>query len=192
MKFSAKVYRCCLRHDVPVALENPHTSRLWLAPPIRHLLQHKDTSSGYTDFCMDGKPFRKRTRLMWSNVDLSTVLRHCASSRGNCSRTGANHVQLQGTSVLRHCASSRGNCSRTGANHVQLQGTSVLRHCASSRGICSSTGANHVQLPGTSGGQFLTLWAQPYPHRLCQRLATAFHAAVMQKFSEPLWEIFQG
>ena len=140
MKFSAKVYRCCLRHDVPVALENPHTSRLWLAPPIRHLLQHKGTSSGYTDFCVDGKPFRKRTRLMWSNVDLSPVLRHCASSRGICSRTGANHVQLQ----------------------------------------------------GSSGGQFLTLWAQPYPHRLCQRLAAAFHAAIMQKFSEPLWEIFQG
>lgn len=140
MKFSAKMFRCCLRHGVPVALENPHTSRLWLASPIKHLLQHKATSWGYTDFCMDGKPFRKRTRLMWANVDLAASLRHCATSKGICSRTGGRHEQLQ----------------------------------------------------GSCGGQFLTLLAQPYPHRLCQRLANAFHAAVMYRCSEPLWQKLQG
>lgn len=140
MKFSAKMFRCCLRHNVPIALENPHTSRLWLAPPIKHLLLHKATSDGYTDFCMDGKPFRKRTRLMWANVDLSLALRHCASCKGVCSRTLERHEQLQ----------------------------------------------------GSVGGQFRTLLAQPYPHRLCQRLASAFHAAVMYRASEPLWELIQG
>ena len=140
MKISAKIFRCCIQHNVPVALENPHTSRLWLAPPIRHLLCHKSTNWGYTDFCMDGKPFRKRTRLMWANVDLYPALRQCSSRRGICARTGACHQQLQ----------------------------------------------------GTQGGQFLTMLAQPYPHRLCQRLATCFHAAVMQRASEGLWQFLQG
>ena len=140
MKFSAKIFRCCIQHNVPVALENPHTSRLWLAPPIKHLLNHKYTNWGYTDFCMDGKPFRKRTRLMWAHVDLFPALRHCSSRRGICARTGICHQQLQ----------------------------------------------------GTQGGQFLTMLAQPYPHRLCQRLATCFHAAVMQRASEGVWKILQG
>ena len=97
MKISAKIFRCCIQHDVPVALENPHTSRLWLAPLIKHLLHHRATSWGYTDFCMDGKPYRKRTRIMWANVDLSPALPQCKTSRGKCPHTGLPHQQLQGS-----------------------------------------------------------------------------------------------
>ena len=136
-RFSAKVFRCCLQHQVPVALENPHASRLWLASPIKHFLI---PCSGYTDFGMDGKPYRKRTRVMWANVVLSGCRRQCCTSKGLCSRTGIRNQQLQ----------------------------------------------------ASQGGQFLTLWAQPYPHLLCRRLATAFHAAVLQHASDPLWQKLQS
>ena len=97
MKFTAKIFRICLQRGIPVALENPHTSRLWLTSPIKHLLQHRHVSWGYTDFCQDGMPFRKRTRLMWANVDLRYALRPCQGPRGVCSRTGERHQQLLGT-----------------------------------------------------------------------------------------------
>ena len=140
MRFSAKVFRLCLHYNIPVALENPHTSRLWLASPIKHLLRNKTVEYGYTDFCMDGKPWRKRTRLMWANLDLRYVLRSCTGKRGICARTGCSHQQLQ----------------------------------------------------GSQGGQFMTLLAQPYPHRLCQRLAAAFGNAFFNHSAEKLWELIQG
>ncbi len=53
MYFSARIFRLCLQLQIPVILENPHTSRLWLAPPIKHLLTHRRVESGWTDFCQD-------------------------------------------------------------------------------------------------------------------------------------------
>ena len=91
---SPKVFRCCLQLGVPVALENLHTSRLWLASPSKHLLNHGSTNWAYTDFCMDGKPFRKCTRFLWAHVDLSSYLKHCSASQGLGSRTGNRHQQL--------------------------------------------------------------------------------------------------
>lgn len=97
MAFSAKIFRICMKLKIPITLENPHTSRLWLARPIQHLLHHRLCDHGFTDFCQDGKPFRKRTRLLWCNVDLRHCLRHCCGRRGLCCRTGVRHQQLQGT-----------------------------------------------------------------------------------------------
>ena len=97
MRFTAKVFRICLKYNIPVALENPHTSRLWLTSPIKHLLYHKQTEWGFTDFCQDGMPFRKRTRLLWANVDLRSALRPCQGPRGVCSRTHERHQQLVGS-----------------------------------------------------------------------------------------------
>ena len=42
-RFSAKVFPTCLSYNIPVALENHHTSRIWLAKSIQHLLHHKRT-----------------------------------------------------------------------------------------------------------------------------------------------------
>ena len=97
MRFTATVFRICMKMGIPVALENPHTSRLWLAPPIKHLLAHKLMDYGYTDYCQDGQPFRKRTRLMWFGVQLRPALKQCTGARGICSRTGASHEQLAGS-----------------------------------------------------------------------------------------------
>lgn len=138
MKFSAQVFRLCVLLHIPVALENPHTSRLWLTPQLRHLMTHKYCEWGYTDFCQDGTSWRKRTRILWAHVELRQALKHCAGKNGICSRSHQRHEQLM----------------------------------------------------GSANGQFKTLLAQPYPHRLCQRLASQFAFSVMAKLSAPWWKLF--
>ena len=69
MRFSAKVFRICLDLGIPVALENPYTSRLWLAPPMKHLLQHKLTDFCYTDFCQAARP-GERGRVFFLHTSL--------------------------------------------------------------------------------------------------------------------------
>ena len=140
MRFTAKVFRVCMEMGIPVTLENPHSSRLWLAPPIKHLLAHKQVEHGYTDYCQDHQPFRKRTRLMWSAIQLRSSLKQCTGARGLCSRTGASHEQLS----------------------------------------------------GSVNGKFRTLLAQPYPHGLCRRLASAFQQVIFARIFEPWWKLFQG
>lgn len=64
LKFSAYIFRLCIRRKVAVALENPHSSMLWQTPQMKYLLQHREVDSDYTDFCQEGCLFRKRTRIM--------------------------------------------------------------------------------------------------------------------------------
>lgn len=96
-RFSFKVFQDCVLFDVPVALENPFTSRLWLLPVVRKLCQHPSVSFCVTDYCQDGAPWRKRTRVLFSHVDLSHAGQLCEGARGVCSRTHKRHVQLSGT-----------------------------------------------------------------------------------------------
>ena len=96
MRFSAKIFRMCMSLNIPVVLENPHTSRLWLAPPIRHLLHHSQTEYFATDFCQDGTPWRKRMGLLSFGLDLRYAVRRCAAAPGICSRTGLRHQHLEG------------------------------------------------------------------------------------------------
>ena len=94
--FSALVFELCERMGVPVCLENPSTSRLWLLRRFKRLKNQNTVHFHLTDCCQDGQRRRMRTGLMSSNVDLSTCVRLCPSKRGICSRTGAGHVQLRG------------------------------------------------------------------------------------------------
>ena len=97
LKFSAAVFRLCIQLRIPVVLENPLTSMLWVSPPIRHLLQHRHVMHEYTDFCQEGCPYRKRTQLMFAFLDVRQCCRQCHSKRGACSFTGRPHEQLVGT-----------------------------------------------------------------------------------------------
>ena len=57
---------------------------------------------------------------------------------------------------------------------------SCVRQCSSSNGVCSRTHVKHVQLTGKHcSGISFTRVAQPYPHRLCHRLARALLAKYM-------------
>eukprot|EP00974_Lingulodinium_polyedra_P040688 3908760-Lingulodinium_polyedra.AAC.1 len=54
MKASVSIARSCLQSRVPVVLENPATSRLWLAPPMQNLLQHPRVHTVVLDYCAYG------------------------------------------------------------------------------------------------------------------------------------------
>lgn len=94
--FSALIFETCEKMGIPVCLENPATSRMWLLPRFKRLRSKSSVQVHLTDYCQDGKPWRKRTRLMSSGVDLGPCVRQCNSHRGICSRTGKAHVQLCG------------------------------------------------------------------------------------------------
>lgn len=96
-RFSFRVFKLCVLFEVPVALENPSTSRLWLLPMVRRLLKNNNASFVTTDYCQDGTPWRKRTKVLFAHVDLSQFGRLCTGRRGICSRSLQCHVQLVGS-----------------------------------------------------------------------------------------------
>ncbi|CAE8653312.1 unnamed protein product, partial [Polarella glacialis] len=53
MSFSAGVFNLCLSMFIAVAMENPHSSRLWQAQPIFALTHRAQVFSDFTDFCID-------------------------------------------------------------------------------------------------------------------------------------------
>ena len=94
--FSLRVFRLCHRMGIPVTIENPSTSRMWLVKQMKRLMALPDVKWLITDYCQDGKPWRKRTGLLSSGVDLSSAVRKCDSKKGVCSFSGHKHVQLVG------------------------------------------------------------------------------------------------
>lgn len=93
--FSASVFKLCLSLHIPCAIENPHTSRLWLHPSIRSVCKNPQALYTYTDFCAEGLPWRKRTGLLYAHVAIEEVCRKC-TGKGVCSYSKLPHVQLQG------------------------------------------------------------------------------------------------
>eukprot|EP00972_Heterocapsa_arctica_P097940 14450485-Heterocapsa_arctica.AAC.1 len=57
------------------------------------------SSDALTEFCMYGKPWRKSTRLIGFNLDLSPLehYRCIGAARGLCKRTGKPHQVLSGS-----------------------------------------------------------------------------------------------
>lgn len=96
MRFTASVLALCARNVIPCAAENPHSSRLWEAPAMLALARLPSYRTIHTDFCMFGQPWRKRTRVVSTWVDLSLASR-CCSGTTVCDRTGRPHVPLRGT-----------------------------------------------------------------------------------------------
>eukprot|EP00438_Fugacium_kawagutii_P035173 Skav225824 [mRNA] locus=scaffold2516:13617:14189:- [translate_table: standard] len=97
LRFSISVFKLCISMGIAVTLENPATSRLWLVPLVKRLLRSSRVRKLQTDYCQDGKPWRKRTSLLFSGVDLQPAVRVCSSIDGICSRSHRKHVQLCGS-----------------------------------------------------------------------------------------------
>ena len=93
--YTARVIAWCTRHRVPVVLENPQTSRLWLLPRIAKLIP-QCSSDVVFDHCQFGALWRKPTRLIGWGVDLGPVARRCHAKQHLCSATQAPHVALTG------------------------------------------------------------------------------------------------
>jgi len=78
---------------IPVIIENPLNSRLWICPPFRKLCQR--FPQFVFDQCQYHLPWQKSTRLLAANVDLRAAMKTCAGRRV-CSASGAPHVPLKG------------------------------------------------------------------------------------------------
>ena len=95
-QFSIGVFELCRRLGVIVSLENPELSRIWLLPSFHEMQSRPKVGIEITDFCQDGTKWRKRTRILYANCDLSGIGKKCTGIKGICSRTGEKHQHLQG------------------------------------------------------------------------------------------------
>ena len=93
---SAQIMELARQLGVPAATEGPSTSRMWALDCWTRLISRSGTRVAVTDYCQDGKPWRKRTHLVSVCMPLDNAVRHCCG-RSSCSRTGKPHMQLQGT-----------------------------------------------------------------------------------------------
>lgn len=94
--FTVNLIKLCLLHNVPWALENPATSRCWITPQLTKLAESCDIV--HFDFCQYQEPWRKRTTVMFSLVDFSSLHRICKGTGSICSRSGKRHLNLKGIS----------------------------------------------------------------------------------------------
>jgi len=82
---------------LPVVIENPRLSRLWLHPKL--IRSRKKFAGEFLVFdqCGFGARWRKSTGLLaWHFPELASYSRRCSGCKGACSFTGRPHVQLHG------------------------------------------------------------------------------------------------
>eukprot|EP00438_Fugacium_kawagutii_P018254 Skav220446 [mRNA] locus=scaffold254:128743:132882:- [translate_table: standard] len=98
MRFSAQVFNLCMKLHIPVTMENPFRSRIWLCPPMKYLLRRKQCFSVDVDYCAFGTRWRKRTKFLYYGVNLQHLGIHrcCNSKRGIRAFSGKPHLQLMG------------------------------------------------------------------------------------------------
>ena len=79
---------------VPVIIENPQGSMLWLHPRFQALL----SKYGFIDWdhCAFGSCYRKRTRLLYANCVLDGLCSDRCQGRGVCSFTNQPHIEIAG------------------------------------------------------------------------------------------------
>eukprot|EP00438_Fugacium_kawagutii_P023337 Skav200217 [mRNA] locus=scaffold3745:15519:20956:- [translate_table: standard] len=101
MRFSSQVFNLCMKLHIPVTMENPFRSRIWLCPPIKYLLRRKQCYNVDVDYCTFGTRWRKRTKFLYYGVDLQRLGIHrcCNSKRGICAFSGKPHLQLMGVTT---------------------------------------------------------------------------------------------
>ena len=77
-------------------LENPFSSRLWLTPQARALIDF-GARLHETHFCCFGTPWRKATGLLeWNFPTLALCIKQCSTKQGRCQFTGERHLTLSG------------------------------------------------------------------------------------------------
>ena len=93
---TASLLNLCVARGLPVAEENPQASWLWQLRSRRLWGQSKQWKQVCFDQCAFGKPFRARTSLMYSAIDLTALEQKRCVGRGLCAFTGRPHLQLSG------------------------------------------------------------------------------------------------
>ena len=99
--FTVSIIQLCIEAKIPVALENPLTSMIWLLPEVAQLGGAQEVK---LDMCQFGTPWMKPTRLLlWNCRPAPTLCRRCnmtyTMKDGTvCTKTGQKHEQLSGPS----------------------------------------------------------------------------------------------
>ena len=83
-RFSIGSFQLCLCMGTPCTIENPYSSRIWDLPSLVETHRMNDVEFGYTDLCVDGEKWRKRTGILAASVPLDLMIRHCSSKGGCC------------------------------------------------------------------------------------------------------------
>ena len=82
-RVSIALFRVCVECGVPVAMENPFRSYLWLMPEVEALW--KDVEEAILvplDFCAYGTPWKKTTRILFHGwIGVGDVVRRCRARR---------------------------------------------------------------------------------------------------------------
>jgi len=98
-RFSIEVLRHVAQQPLAVgAMENPAGSVIWRLPELVALERQwpQKFFRCTCDYCQYGKPWRKRTTVLWVGVDTSLVPQRLCTPRrrGRCSRSGRPHLTL--------------------------------------------------------------------------------------------------
>ena len=87
--------KLCIKRKVPVVVENPQSSRLWLWPELQPLLS-RASSNIVLHQCQFNSSFRKATRLVAWNIDITALEKRCKPKQNLCSASGKPHQVLEG------------------------------------------------------------------------------------------------
>ena len=62
LKHTIVLIELCIKADIPILLENPKSSRLWLVPEIKRIIQYPNCRLVNVDYCQfENNPWRKPT-----------------------------------------------------------------------------------------------------------------------------------
>ena len=98
-QFTVSVIRLCIELQIPVGLENPLCSRLWLLPELDQLSSLPCAQRVNLHMCQFGAPWMKPTQIrLWNCGPADAARRQCRCTRGTslCSATGVPHEVLSG------------------------------------------------------------------------------------------------
>jgi hypothetical protein len=91
MRAAIRLVQAALQSGTPWSLENPTGSLAWLTPELTGICQLPGVTEVDFDWCQFGRPWRKRTRLVGTLKDLSSLGRRCTG--------GHEHLVLQGNAT---------------------------------------------------------------------------------------------
>jgi hypothetical protein len=101
MLVAARIIRLCISCHVPCFFENPSSSMIWLAGPIKYLCSRPSHILNLTDFCQHGARWRKRTRISaWNTSPAPKLNMICKGHHGICSRSNKHHIVLTGSDPI--------------------------------------------------------------------------------------------
>ena len=86
----------CVSLCIPFVVENPLSSMLWMMPPLFPFFNNKLTTVVDLDYCAYGEQWKKPTRLLCYNINLSPMANRCSGPFSKCCFTNQPHVALTG------------------------------------------------------------------------------------------------